>query len=421
MKKVIFYLLICLLVVFLGLLGILYFWPDKSSVNDYDLRLGDRVIPKEENAYFDWKQASDLMINDKTNYDLINNYLTGKTGKNNEIDVYLEKNKEALILLEEGFSKKYYQNPEFEYYKDNVNEVSEVVGMKIIKLGFVKMKKLLNSGKNMEALEYGEKLYKIGQMLQEAQDSIVQKSVGGVIKRQLNEQVVSLYASKLKQEEIEYWLKIFDKYPDKIENEKSGEKIGYLVVKNSIKNNLSNGFHWELCRKIVGNELASSFCYLSEFGFYWQPNATINYLADFTRFRIDNNDKNYNELKEYDLKPDLASGWLADYRTENVVGKTWMASYVKILTTLGIVDEDYQSKFEQKAYKLILLLKKYELENGKLPESLEKIISSDRRDVLDPYNGSIIHYDSIRRVIYSVGKDLQDDGGDKEKDIVFQF
>ena len=49
-----------------------------------------------------------------------------------------------------------------------------------------------------------------------------------------------------------------------------------------------------------------------------------------------------------------------------------------------------------------------------MPEYIEAV-------PLDDFDGQPMRYSKPKRVIYSVGEDLQDDGGDEEKDIIYKI
>jgi hypothetical protein len=75
----------------------------------------------------------------------------------------------------------------------------------------------------------------------------------------------------------------------------------------------------------------------------------------------------------------------------------------------------------------LLALKAYKQDNGRLPESLEKLSPDYLPEVpKDPFSGQALKYSLEKKIIYSIGQkgleqDLVDNGGDEEKDIVVKI
>jgi hypothetical protein len=67
-------------------------------------------------------------------------------------------------------------------------------------------------------------------------------------------------------------------------------------------------------------------------------------------------------------------------------------------------------------------MERYRLANGVLPDSLGDLVPRFV-DVVpaDPYDGRPLRYQKLTKgyVVYSVGEDGNDDGGDEKKDITF--
>ena len=66
-----------------------------------------------------------------------------------------------------------------------------------------------------------------------------------------------------------------------------------------------------------------------------------------------------------------------------------------------------------RATQTILALRAYQLTHGKLPENLDALVPECLDKVLlDAFNGQPLHYSEEKKIVYSVGKNLKDDGGD---------
>ena len=72
------------------------------------------------------------------------------------------------------------------------------------------------------------------------------------------------------------------------------------------------------------------------------------------------------------------------------------------------------------ACQTLVALKCYENDNGISAENLDVLVPRYLPNLpLDDYSGAPLLYDPERRILYSVGKDLVDDGGDELSDIVW--
>jgi len=64
------------------------------------------------------------------------------------------------------------------------------------------------------------------------------------------------------------------------------------------------------------------------------------------------------------------------------------------------------------ATRLLFALKAYELEKGKLPDSLDELVPDYIKAIpLDDMDGKPMRYSREKKIVYSVGEDLADSGG----------
>jgi hypothetical protein len=78
------------------------------------------------------------------------------------------------------------------------------------------------------------------------------------------------------------------------------------------------------------------------------------------------------------------------------------------------VQRKYLANFDFDATAVWLAIKAYEMEKGKLPDSLKELVPMYLPEVpKDPFDGKPIRYSKEKKIIYSVGPDLIDSGGSK--------
>ena len=73
------------------------------------------------------------------------------------------------------------------------------------------------------------------------------------------------------------------------------------------------------------------------------------------------------------------------------------------------------------ALQILMALKCHKRDSGQLPRSLGELVPAHLRAIpADDYDGKPLRYSPEKKMIYSVGEDLTDDGGSADKDIVFK-
>ena len=72
--------------------------------------------------------------------------------------------------------------------------------------------------------------------------------------------------------------------------------------------------------------------------------------------------------------------------------------------------------------RLLIALRCHHMKTGTLPESLDKLVP-DYIDAVpvDPFDGKPIRYDPAKKIIYSIGTDCEDNGGDEKDDTVVRI
>jgi hypothetical protein len=69
---------------------------------------------------------------------------------------------------------------------------------------------------------------------------------------------------------------------------------------------------------------------------------------------------------------------------------------------------------DRSGLRLLIACQRYERRNGLLPAKLDDLVPEFIEAVpKDPFDGQPLRYSAERRIIWSVGKNLKDDGGSK--------
>jgi len=88
----------------------------------------------------------------------------------------------------------------------------------------------------------------------------------------------------------------------------------------------------------------------------------------------------------------------------------------------SVIERKSKSEVSLHATRLLIALKAYKLDHGELPDTLDTLVPDYINAVpLDDFDGKPMRYDRGQRIIYSVGENLEDDGGDELNDIVVKI
>ena len=126
----------------------------------------------------------------------------------------------------------------------------------------------------------------------------------------------------------------------------------------------------------------------------------------------------------YDLRP---PGPVSMILSGNAAGRIF---YYSMLPAVGAaLAKKSQADTQLQATRTILALRAYQLTHGKLPSDLNALVPEFLAEVpTDDFDGQPLRYFADRKIVYSVGKNLKDDGGDDSRvqnvgqlDLVYKF
>jgi hypothetical protein len=157
------------------------------------------------------------------------------------------------------------------------------------------------------------------------------------------------------------------------------------------------------------------------FPFFFKRNRTKRLLYESTSAFVQDVGKSYVEsglprsrqAREGPLWLRILSG--------NIIGMWVHDTYVPILTE-GVLRAAIQERVAVAGTQLLLAARAYRLERGVLPESLEDLVPGYLPGIpIDAFDGKPFRYSSEKGVIYSIGGDLVDDGGDSSQRCPVRF
>ena len=99
----------------------------------------------------------------------------------------------------------------------------------------------------------------------------------------------------------------------------------------------------------------------------------------------------------------------------NLLGKEFLSNLVPTLES-ALTEKD-MIEVSLSSAQTLLAVKCFQSAQGRLPESLSELVPDYLKEVpRDPFDGQPLRYSAEKRILYSVGDDLEDGGGSKEVD-----
>ncbi len=140
----------------------------------------------------------------------------------------------------------------------------------------------------------------------------------------------------------------------------------------------------------------------------FKPNRTKRLLAQYLGSMIETAGRPYRDVPRYDPNA-LERDATRHMRSGNIGGR--LVAFMLMPTLYRIAEFRFAADLEHAAARLRLAARAYELEKGRPPPSLEALVP-DYLDAVpaDPFDGKPLRYDPARRLVWSVGKDLVDEG-----------
>jgi hypothetical protein len=405
---------------------------DEPPPYDEDLKVKRLQIPDDQNALTLFLQAVEKLDIPKPDTPLASqaNHETKEgEGPQNERDLFIEitagnrwdgpfvervlkSNAEALALWEQGMAAPHFQTFEVKTWTDEIPHV--FLYLSFGNLAIVRARAAAKRGDYEAALADGLKLARFGHRIEGDKGCLIEYLVGITVHGMgdgLMRDMVS--GCNLPPARLRHYAAELAKYPpdaqgfaDAFRNEYIGqiEIVGGIARGEYSPATLSQ-FMGPSGGAGSGQELFWAAFRAASF----KPQATRRSFAEAARLRIENVAKPFKDLAPEDPT-------IRDFRLgrEAFSGNFLGRACCKMLlpAAYGAVEQKCRANVELAATRILLALKAYKLEKGKLPATLAELAPEYLDSVpLDDYDGQPMRYNAAKRVVYSVGKNLKDDGG----------
>lgn len=378
-----------------------------KAFNDSDLIPARVEVPVESNAFWTLlKATNELYWPQKLEHKLDD--LSDNTNWDNSLaaDV-LEKNHNCLDLFDEAMRQPFFLVPEPKTFDEawpylaNWKAVSRVEAIQAIAL--------FRKKKEKEAFDSDFKIIEFGQRAENSGGPIIHYLVGVAIKsiglRNIQRMIPQ---TALQETNLAKMIARLNAYQADQEGLTNALKVEYQVERRFL-DDLAAG-------KVSTNSSASDGPVIS-FGSKIVFNATKTKmkLAQTARVIRDNLSKPYSEIRWSDLPvvATNASIWQRLF-SGNAVGDILVQMLQPSLQSFAT--RKCRENVEVTATQLLLALKIYKMQYGKLPPSLSELVPEFFPQVpTDDFDGKPFRYLPDKKLIYSVGPDLKDSGGEARR------
>jgi len=279
------------------------------------------------------------------------------------------------------------------------------------RLSAIKAMYLAKQGKDKEAMDEALNSVSIGQKIQESQGPLIEYLVAIAMKGIGLETVQKiLITSKLNSGDLKQYAQSLSKYyknEDGLINSFKGE---YHIQSWSL-DAIASG-NPEVLKEVVGEEGSGNPDIVNKVkdNYYFQPNKTKLLFADYARANIKSANESCGEIQATEI-PKLAPANPAKlYTEENAIGKILHDVVAASLTSVSTkkCEEDILVAGTQ----TLFAVKAYKNDTNNYPSSLNDLIPAYLSAIpQDSFDGKSLKYSAEKKIIYSVGKDMQDSGG----------
>jgi len=383
---------------------------DIPSAEDEDLQPIRQDIPDEENAFSYWTRAAEKLYWPES--EDVSGMALGEHWDEELATRILERNEEALDLLEQALARGRCQVPVSDYMAEDIPSLLPLVRSAVLLL--VRARALFNAGDESQAFEEAMKVVRLGQMLEGLGGSLVHYFCGSLAKEMALGQLRGFAATT----HVE--ARVLKKYVDELR--------AYTADTNGLVNALRIEYQREAAtlEKIQAGGPIMEDQTLPGLLFQRSGRRPI-------QFKLNKTKRIYAEVYRYWIRSvsrlyvDVGSGALPDSPLPEgpwaPVTLLLSGNATGIIVTITMptwVHVCYRKSYENvlvAATRLLLAMKAYELRTGDLPQSLQELVPDCIDAVpLDDFDDLPMRYSPEKMIIYSVGTDLGDSGGSNEED-----
>lgn len=391
--------------------GLVCLLTDQSHPKDGDLRVSRADIPDVENAFHYFDKAAEKLYWPEDKEEQIAGMVEDKNWDSKLADELVERNGEVFDYLERGLKCSHFQVPEIREYDTPLPYLSP--WRDIAMLGSIRASSLIKRGKDREAFGEAMRIIRFGHMIEDCRGGVVNYLTGATVKHiGLSRLRTMLPTATLEPELLRGYIEELGRYKASEKGLAYAFRLEYMIASKTVVDVTAG----ELKLEDLGRE-GTEYPKSLKMGYFFQPNKTRRIFAQTHRILIENIPKTYVEAEHLEL-PDRSGrfGTVKLFLSVNVIGKIL---YEMIIPGLdGIQMQKCRENISVSATQLLLAIKCHKNETRELPQSLGELVPVYFEEIPeDDFDGGPMKYSAQKKIIYSVGYDLEDSGGSERGEL----
>jgi len=409
MKKALTILAVVLLLG-VGVLRGLYQWASRDipPPDNSEFVVERPVVAPEDNAYTYFLQATNFLYS-PTNCALMSDYLAGKPVDEAEIRELIEKNKECLALIKKGTECSICLTPPVEDFMMQFLYIQPWLGIGRLNAVYTRQTRL--DGDDQTATESCIVGMNFGKLILQDAPSLIVYLVGMAILDTAVDQVLGVATDlRTPEEELIILAKALNQSVPLVSGLNKAMKGEYLYSTIAIDYFRESA---ENSGGLLGYDETPYLLkiFLKRFQrstYFFQPNKSKKLFADLYRVMIENTPLIYSDM--IFPEPVTDSGGVGQLLRPNGVSRILQALLEPSIQPVLAKKCDMESMVS--GTRLVVACNRFEREEGRWPESLQELVPEYLDAVpLDPFDGEPFRYSAEKGLVYSVGKNLTDEGG----------
>ncbi len=417
-KKIVLIMIAVIVILIVALLSLPRFLnlfaKDIAPINDSDLSLKIVTVSNSDNAYFDLIKLENAIFEPEGKSQIILDMVAGKTWDDKLAEEIVSRNAQSFGYFAEAARKPKFQDPisaNPAYITPNAVLPAMNSWRRMARLSAIRAIYLAKQGKDKEAMNEALNSVSIGQKIQESQAPLIEYLVAIAMKGVGLETVQKiLTTSKLSSNELKQYAQSLNEYYKNEDGFINSFKGEYRIQSWSI-DAITSG-NPEVLKEFVGEEGSENQDIAKKIkdNYYFQPNKTKLLFAEYTRANIKSANESCGEIKVTEVKRLAPTNPAKLYTEENAIGKILHNVIAASLTSVSTkkCEEDLLVSATQAQ----VAIKAYKNDTNTYPSSLNELVPIYLSSVpQDSFDGKPLKYSAGKKIIYSIGQDMQDSGG----------
>ena len=383
--------------------------PDIETVDDSYMRIIQREVPEEQNGYLILIQAGQR----REKFKELEGLKDLRELSPSVAAKVKSKYKERFEIMDRAISLPHTLDPDIASlsYDSPIPPFLSIRQLARMRVALAWLD--FQSGKRQKALNEILKVLQVGQLMENSEGTLICHLIGNAIKRDALQMLYYMFSeADIPEETIYEWIQNLKNFSENTKSLGISFKYEYRFADILIKNPA------ELDKLVIDGKRTSHWFLRNSFirSFIFKPNKTRKSFLDYYRSIIESVGKYYNEINL--VEPSffaLNSQWgiVKSFLKGNLIGETIMAITIPNFNT--VLERRCYTDLLVESSRLRLALLAYKQKNGNTPKTLKKLVPEYLTEIpADPFDGKPIRYNQEKNILYSVGKNIIDDGGDSK-------